>query len=98
MCFQPTTYLSMGNALHAQENITGAIEFYNYAMVLHPQYREAFHSLLVVKCYNLKQKKHQEQVKEMLRSLVRIPAIVCAKSSVLMLARSLKSRTSIRSF
>nr|CAB3267326.1 tetratricopeptide repeat protein 17-like [Phallusia mammillata] len=65
---EPAAYLSMGNALQAQENITGAVEFYNYAMVLHQQYREAFHALLVVKCFNLKRLKQQQQTDAILNS------------------------------
>lgn len=60
----------MGNALQAQDNITGAVEFYNYAMVLHHQYREAFHALLVVKCSNLKRLKHKEQVDAIMQNWV----------------------------
>lgn len=40
----------MGNALQAYANFSGAIEFYTYALMLNPTYREAFHSLMVVKC------------------------------------------------
>lgn len=47
----------MGNALQAQENVTGAVQFYSYALLLYPQYTEAYHSLLVVKCRNLTQQK-----------------------------------------
>ncbi|CAK8679965.1 tetratricopeptide repeat protein 17-like isoform X2 [Clavelina lepadiformis] len=54
---EPATYLSMGNALQAQENVTGAVQFYSYALLLYPQYTEAYHSLLVVKCRNLTQQK-----------------------------------------
>uniref|UniRef100_H2YHZ2 Uncharacterized protein n=1 Tax=Ciona savignyi TaxID=51511 RepID=H2YHZ2_CIOSA len=66
---EPATYLSMGNALQAQDNITGAVEFYNYAMVLHPQYKEAFHSLLVVKCSQLRNRNQEDNVKHLLNNL-----------------------------
>nr|XP_018672539.1 tetratricopeptide repeat protein 17-like isoform X2 [Ciona intestinalis] len=66
---EPATYLSMGNALQAQDNITGAVEFYNYAMVLNPQYKDAFHSLLVVKCSHLRSQKQEDNVKKLLQDL-----------------------------
>ena len=51
--WQPVTYLSMGNVLQEHTNLTGAIQFYNYALVLHPDYKEALQSLLIVKCFKV---------------------------------------------
>lgn len=50
---EPVTYLSMGNVLQEHTNLTGAIQFYNYALVLHPDYKEALQSLLIVKCFKI---------------------------------------------
>ena len=57
----------MGNALQAENNITGAVQFYNYAMVLNPNFTEAFHGLLIVKCYQqrIKSEKSRKGVSSM---------------------------------
>lgn len=50
---EPVAYLGMGNVLQANHNMSGAVQFYNYALVLHPDYKEALQSLLIVKCYKI---------------------------------------------
>lgn len=54
----------MGNALQASGNITGAITFYEYGLILHPQYAEVFHALMNVKCSALRNQKVEENLKK----------------------------------
>ena len=54
---EASTYLQTGNALQAANNFTGAIEFYNYALMLQPNYVQAFHSISTVKCRLVKENK-----------------------------------------
>jgi tetratricopeptide (TPR) repeat protein len=53
---EPVSYFTMGTNLVAMKNITGAIEFFNYALFLDPEYIEPFHSLFINKCTLLRQK------------------------------------------
>ena len=61
----------MGNALQARNNVTGAMEFYNYATVLNPHYQEAIRSLMIVKCQNRTKMQNHKSSEEILAEWVR---------------------------
>ena len=60
----------MGNALLAQNNVSGAIEFYNYAVILNPAYQEAFQSLLLIKCHGLGDKEKNVNAEQIIAKYV----------------------------
>ena len=53
---EAVSYYAMGTNLVALKNITGAVEFFNYALYLNPSYVESFHCLFINKerCSKLK--------------------------------------------
>jgi len=53
---EPISYYTMGTNLVAMSNITGAIEFFSYALYLNPDYIEAFQCLFINKCALLREK------------------------------------------
>ena len=67
----------MGNALQAQNNMSGAIPFYNYATILNPLYQEAIQSLLLLKCKNMTQQAKQESPEEIIAKWVSLVCSLC---------------------
>lgn len=53
---EPISYYTMGTNLVAMNNITGAVEFFSYALYLNPDYIEAFQCLFINKCALLREK------------------------------------------
>jgi len=70
LLFQPATYLGMGNSLQAQNNMSGAVQFYNYATILNPLYQEAIQSLLLLKCKNMTKKANEKSAEEIIADWV----------------------------